>query len=71
MLTEVRSYALALWMCSKGHRPIDATVAPDGRLVFKFPPEAQVEFHRYNTAKTILDGLEAQARDDQQRGGVA
>ena len=71
MLFEVRSYAVALWMYSKGHQPIDASFTPGGALVFTFMPEAEAEFRSYNDAKGILNALEAKARAARLHGGTA
>ena len=71
MLTEVRSYALALWMYSKGHQPIDAGFTPGGSLVFTFLPAASEEIRNYNEAKLIFNNLEAKARAARQHEGVA
>jgi hypothetical protein len=71
MLTEVRSYALALWMYSKGHRPVDAGFTPAGSLLFVFPVAASEEIRSYNEAKTLLNDLEAKARAARLRGGAA
>jgi hypothetical protein len=62
MLSEVRSYALALWMYSKGHHPVDAGFTPGGTLVFTFLPDASEEIRSYNDAKAIFNALEAKAR---------
>ena len=67
MLTEVRAYALALWLYSKGHRPIDAGFTPGGTLVFTFAPAASAEIATYNDAKAILNDLEAKARTRRMR----
>jgi len=74
MPTEVRSYALALWLFSKGHLPVDAGIAPNGTLVFTFPPAASADITSYNDAKAIFNGLEARARVlhvARQRGSAA
>jgi hypothetical protein len=74
MPTEVRSYALALWLFSKGHLPIDAGITPNGTLVFTFPPDASAAISSYNDAKVIFNGLEAHARvlhEARRRGGAA
>jgi hypothetical protein len=71
MLTEVRSYALALWMYSKGHRPVDAGFTPGGTLVFMFPVAASAEISTYNDAKAIFNDLEARARAARLRQGGA
>lgn len=62
MVTEVRSYALALWLYSKGHVPIDSGITPGGSLVFSFPPDATQDISTYHDAKAIFSGLEARAR---------
>ncbi len=71
LLTEVRSYALALWMYSKGHEPVDAGFTPGGSLVFTFPPAASAEISNYNEAKLALNNLEAKARAARLHGGAA
>ena len=62
MPTEVRSYALALWLFSQGHLPMDAGITPNGTLVFMIPPDASRDIASYNDAKAIFNGLEARAR---------
>jgi hypothetical protein len=74
MLIEVRSYALALWLYSKGHAPVDAGISPGGALVFTFSPSASQDVSAYHDAKSIFNGLEARARvlhAARQRGGAA
>ena len=71
MLTEVRSYAVALWLYSKGHEPLDAGFTPGGTLVFTFAPAAAAEMNRYNQAKLVLNNLEAKARAARLHGGAA
>ena len=74
MITEVRSYALALWLYSKGHLPVDAGVSQNGTLVFTFAPDASRDIASYNDAKAIFNGLEARARvlhEARRRGGAA
>jgi hypothetical protein len=71
MLTEVRSYALALWMYSKGHEPVDAGFTPGGTLVFTFPGVASADISTYNDAKAILNDLESKARAARLLGGAA
>jgi hypothetical protein len=70
MLFEVRSYAVALWMYSKGHQPIDAGFTPGGTLVFTFKPDAEAEMRTYNEAKAVFNDLEAKARAARVRGAV-
>jgi hypothetical protein len=62
MLVEVRSYALALWLYSKGHFPINTGFTPGGSLVFTFPPSAKPDVQPFHDAKAIFSGLEARAR---------
>jgi hypothetical protein len=62
MMIEVRSYAVALWLYSKGHVPVDSGYTPDGTFVFSFSPSAAVDIGTYHEAKAILMGLEARAR---------
>ncbi len=62
MLTEIRSYAVALWLYSKGHRPVDAGFTPGGSLVFVFPPDASADISSYNEAKAVFNELESRAR---------
>ena len=71
MLTEVRSYALALWMYSKGHEPVDVGFTPNGTLVFTFAPAASAEISTSNDAKAILNDLEAKARAARLHVGAA
>jgi hypothetical protein len=61
-ITEVRSFAMAMWLYSKGHLPIDAGIARNGTLVFSFPPDAARDIATYEDAKAIFNGLEARAR---------
>jgi hypothetical protein len=62
MFTEVRSYSLAIFLFSKGHRPVDAGFTPGGSLVFLFAPDASEEIVSYNEAKLVLNNLEAKVR---------
>ncbi len=62
MLTEIRSYAVALWLYSRGHRPVDAGFTPGGSLVFVFPPDASADISSYNEAKAVFNELESRAR---------
>jgi hypothetical protein len=62
MPTEVRSYALALWLFSKGHIPLDVGFTPAGTLVFTFSPSAAVDVNEFHDAKRVFVGLEARAR---------
>jgi hypothetical protein len=71
MLTEVRSYALALWMYSKGHQPVDVGFTPAGTLLFVFAPAASEEIRGYNEAKLVFNNLEAKARSARLHGGAA
>ena len=68
MLYEVRSYALALWMYSKGHQPVDAGFTLGGTLVFT--PEAEAEIRNYNEAKLVFNNLEAKARAGRLQGSA-
>ena len=61
-VTEVRSYAVALWLYSKGHEPIEAGFTPGGSLVFVFSPEVAQDIESYHEAKAVFNGLEARAR---------
>jgi hypothetical protein len=61
-LTEVRSYALALWLFSKGHEPVDAGFTPARTLVFTFRAEASADISTYNDAKALFNELEFAAR---------
>jgi streptogramin lyase len=69
MLTEVRSYSLALWLSSKGHEPIDTGFTPGGTLVFTFGSNASAEINTHNDAKAIFNGPEAKARAARMQGG--
>jgi hypothetical protein len=71
MLTEIRSYSLALFLYSKGHRPVDAGFTPGGSLVFLFAPAASEEIPSYNEAKLVFNNLEAKARAARLNGGAA
>jgi len=74
MVTEVRSYAVALWLYAKGHVPLDAGFTPSGTLVFTFSPAAAAALTEYHEAKAILTGFEARARAlhaARLRGGAA
>jgi hypothetical protein len=62
MVTEVRSYAVALWLYAKGHVPLDAGFTPSGALIFTFSPAAATALTEYHEAKSIFTGLEARAR---------
>ena len=70
MLYEVRSYALALWMYSKGHQPVDAGFTLGGTLVFTFKTEAEAEIRNYNEAKLVFNNLEAKARAGRLQGSA-
>ena len=51
-----------------------AGIAPNGTLVFTFPPAASADITSYNDAKAIFNGLEARARVlhvARQRGSAA
>jgi hypothetical protein len=61
MVTEVRFYAVALWLYAKGHVPLDAGFTPSGALVFTFSPAAAADLAAYHEAKPIFVGLEARA----------
>jgi len=71
---EARSYALALWLYSRGHAPLDAGLTPGGALVFTFAPNAAPDVDAYHDAKVIFNALEARARalhTARLRGGAA
>lgn len=58
---KIRSFAVAAFIVARGVEPIDAVLI-DGRLVFRFPPEADTATDEYAAVKAKLDALEQSAK---------
>ena len=61
---HVRSFAAALWLIAKGHRPLDVTQAHDGsgNLLYVFEGDAKPHLNEMYVVRDHLNDMGLRAR---------